>query len=207
MFKGIAASPGIATGRVYIYRKREPVIHREHIAAVHVPAEEERLDEAVRLSKIQLEDLRDKVAQELGASEASIFEAHLMMLDDPAFVPEIKDTIRQELIKAEHALFKVVERYVQTFNAIEDEYLKGRAADLKDIGERLAGNLLGMAATPWRSPEDAVIPPLTCTDTARLDKSRCRALLLKWAAAPRTRRSWPAHGNPGSRYRRHYRQG
>jgi len=182
MFKGIAASPGIAAGRVYIYRKREPVIHREHIAAVHVPAEEERLDEAVRLSKIQLEDLRDKVAQELGASEASIFEAHLMMLDDPAFVPEIKDTIRQELIKAEHALFKVVERYVQTFNAIEDEYLKGRAADLKDIGERLAGNLLGMAGNTLEDlPEDAVIlaVDLAPSDTARLDKSRCRAFVTE----------------------------
>ena len=105
-----------------------------------------------------------------------------MMLDDPAFVPEIKDTIRQELIKAEHALFKVVERYVQTFNAIEDEYLKGRAADLKDIGERLAGNLLGMAGNTLEDlPEDAVIlaVDLAPSDTARLDKSRCRAFVTE----------------------------
>ncbi len=182
MFKGIAASPGIVVGRAVVYRKQVPVVDQSHITASETATEETKLDKAVRLSRDQLVALREKVAQELGADQAAIFEAHLMMLEDPVFIPEVKAVIRQGLIRAEYALFKVVEKHVQNFNAIEDPYLKERAVDLKDIGERIAGNLLGPAfSTLDDLPADAVIlaHDLTPSDTVSLDKSRCKAFVTE----------------------------
>lgn len=178
MFKGVAASPGIVIGKVYVVKDQIVTINTKAISAGNVDSEITRFDSAVKESRAQLESIHDKAERELGKEKAEIFAAHLMVLDDVVFLNEIKEKIGKDCIAADNALTQVVDKYVAMFDAMDDEYLKERAADIKDIGDRLVKNLLGIKTQSLAEIAEEVIvlaKDLTPSDTAQMNKQTVKA--------------------------------
>lgn len=174
--KGIKASGGIAVGRVYLYLKDVKI---ERKAVEDRNAEVKRLEEAIESSILQLKTIKQKSMEEIGEKSAAIFDAHMMILEDPEFIPEIKSKVMDDGINAEYAVSSVVEKYSEIFSSMEDEYLRERGADIKDVGGRIVANLLGYTPDLKDIPEGCVIvaKDLTPSDTASLDKSKVKAFL------------------------------
>jgi len=173
MLKGISASPKIAIGKVFVYEK-ELKFERRTIDEKEVDNELKRLDNAIAKSKSELAELRDETAKKIGEKEAKIFEAHLLMLDDPALITEVKKRIRST-INAEAAVDEVVESFVAMFDQMEDQYMKERAIDVQDVGERIIRNLLGKefgSLADLREQVVVIADNLTPSDTARMDKAK-----------------------------------
>ncbi|MCD6484688.1 MAG: phosphoenolpyruvate--protein phosphotransferase [Candidatus Odinarchaeota archaeon] len=171
MLKGIPASPGIAIGRAYIYKK-EIVVAERKIEEGQVEEELKRFRVALEASRRQLLRIKEKTSRELGENEAEIFQAQLMMLEDPMFVNEVENKIRCGK-NAEAAVNEVVENLVSAFSAIKDEYLKERALDIQDVGERVIKNLLGYEGSPELAQKAVVIAKdLTPSDTACMNIKR-----------------------------------
>lgn len=178
MIKGIAASPGIEIGKAYVLKEYPIFIDKNKISGEEIAVEIKKLNQAIAEAKEQLEKIREQAEKEMGTDKAEIFNAHLMMLEDEVFLNEIRDKIKAESIRAEYALTLVVEVYIAMFQNIEDEYLRERAADIKDIGDRLVKNILHipMQSLANLSAEVIVIAKdLTPSDTAQMDKDFVRA--------------------------------
>ncbi|MDD2212610.1 MAG: phosphoenolpyruvate--protein phosphotransferase [Clostridia bacterium] len=178
MIKGIAASPGIEIGKAYVLKEYPIFIDKNKISGEEIAVEIKKLNQAIAEAKEQLEKIREQAEKEMGTDKAEIFNAHLMMLEDEVFLNEIRDKIKAESIRAEYALTLVVEVYIEMFQNIEDEYLRERAADIKDIGDRLVKNILHipMQSLANLSAEVIVIAKdLTPSDTAQMDKDFVRA--------------------------------
>ncbi|MCM8710756.1 phosphoenolpyruvate--protein phosphotransferase [Clostridium sp. SYSU_GA19001] len=178
MKKGIAASRGYAIGKVVLNEKEEAVVVERKIE--NAAEEKNRLQAAVSLSREQITKIMAKAEAEMGADKAAVFESHIMLLDDPEFVGAIEASIEGAMINAEKALKDTVDMYMGIFESMEDEYMKERAADVKDVGNRILNNLLGIATEAVEvSGNDAVIVAhdLTPSDTAGLDKSKVVAFL------------------------------
>ncbi|MDK2879409.1 MAG: phosphoenolpyruvate-protein phosphotransferase system enzyme [Thermoanaerobacteraceae bacterium] len=178
MLKGIAASPGIEIGKAYVLKEQKVTINRENIADNMVEKEIKRLEEAIVKSKDQLEKIKEKAERELGQDKAEIFGAHLMVLEDPVFLDEIKAKIRETRITAENAVSIVSQNYIEMFNNMEDEYLKERAADVKDVSDRIIKNILGVPIETLANISEKVIviaKDLTPSDTAQMNKQKVLA--------------------------------
>ncbi len=168
MYKGIAASPGIAVGRAFVLQPEgAPVAY----AAGDAAAELARFEAAVGGARAELGALRDRVARQVGEEEAGVFDAHLMMLDDPALVDEVTGAIRGGA-PAPEAVEQTVAALVAMFESIEDEYLRERAADVRDVGRRLVQHLTGAGTQgvgALTEPRVIIAHDLTPSDTAQLD--------------------------------------
>jgi phosphotransferase system enzyme I (PtsI) len=141
IIKGIAASPGLAFGKVCFWSDPENV-PRYTIEADQVPNELARLDEALVTARRQLADLQDRVEKEIGHEEAAIFTSHSLLLDDPAFYARVEKFLTQEHINLEAALEKAIDDIVKVLKKIPDLYLRERADDFRDVGRRVLENLL-----------------------------------------------------------------
>jgi phosphotransferase system enzyme I (PtsI) len=178
MKKGIAASKGYAIGKVVLKEHEELVIAERKID--NLEAEKARLQGALTLSREQLERIREKAEAEMGADKAAVFESHIMLLDDPEFVGAIEANVESAMINAEKALTDVVSMFVSIFDSMDDEYMRERAADVKDVGNRILNNLLGKSMEGMGELENntiVVAHDLTPSDTAELDKSKVIAFL------------------------------
>jgi len=144
-YKGIGVSPGIAIGRAVIVEKREAQIYRVPIHEAEVAAEVTRFLEALEKTRDELQDLKHKVSRSMGDEFASIFEAHMMIVGDASFTDKVIQKIESELVNAEWALSEVQEELLARFQSFEDEYLRERVADVKDVSERVLRNLTGIA--------------------------------------------------------------
>jgi phosphotransferase system enzyme I (PtsI) len=169
--KGIAASAGIAVGKAYVYRPVELAVDRWRVEDTE--AELARLQRALEESREQLAGIHAKAQAEVGEDTARIFEAHLLFLDDPVLLEEVRGKIETERLNAEAALADAIEGYAAIFEALEDEYMRARAADVRDVGQRVLRNLLGGGAEPLTelsSPAIVVARDLTPSDTAQMNK-------------------------------------
>ncbi|MBB6633682.1 phosphoenolpyruvate--protein phosphotransferase [Cohnella thailandensis] len=169
---GIAASPGIAIAKAFRFGHAAPTPERKTIADSETEAEAARFREAVRLAQGEIEEIRAQTERRLGAQKAEIFEAHLMLLEDPDLVDVTLDKIAEEKINAEYALYEVTNAVVDMLQEMEDELLRERAADVKDVSGRVMGHLIGQpyASLSGLSEESVVIAEdLTPSDTAQLD--------------------------------------
>ncbi len=177
MIKGIAASPGIEIGKAHVIKPQQVNINIRTIAEEDLEREIKRLEEAIDSSKSQLKQIKEKAEKELGADKAEIFGAHLMVLEDPVFLDEIVSKIKTESITADNAVSQVVKNYIEIFNNMEDEYMKERAADIKDVGERIVKNILGVSTDSFVFSEKVIIiaKDLTPSDTAQMDKDKVLA--------------------------------
>ena len=170
--QGIGASPGIAIGPTFQFAKVEVDVERREVEDPE--AEWERFEAALEKAREQLEQVLAKAEEETGAEEASIFEAHLMMLEDPELLEEVGAAIEEEDLNAEAAIHEAAESYAQMLEAMEDEYLGARAADVRDVAERVVRVLLDLPQSPAAElTESSVIlaRDLTPSDTVLLDKS------------------------------------
>jgi phosphotransferase system enzyme I (PtsI) len=138
--------------------------------------EVERLEKALVLTRHQILEIQRKVGEGMGAQEGSIFEAHLLVLEDRTLLDEVVRVIREEKVNAEHAFHTVAERYAATLAAIEDEYLRERATDMRDVTTRVLNNLLGLEEEAdlrhLKEPCIIVCHDLTPSNTAQLDKRK-----------------------------------
>jgi len=178
MKKGIAASRGYAIGKVALKVKKEQAIVERKIE--NIEEEKIRFDEAVEKSRQQLTKIKEKTKVEMGEDKAEVFESHLMLLDDPEFTGSVVSSIESNKINSEKALKDVVDMFLSMFEAMDDEYMRERAADVRDVGNRILNNLLGIAMNGMKSLDNntvVVAHDLTPSDTAELDKSKVIAFL------------------------------
>ncbi|AAK81027.1 phosphotransferase system enzyme I (PtsI) [Clostridium acetobutylicum] len=171
--KGISASKGYAIGHVFIKADNEVKIVEKKISDIE--SEKARLQGAVEKAREQLTKIKEKAEKDLGADKAAVFESHMMFLDDPDFIGSAENIISDEMINAEKALENVMKNYVAIFEGIEDEYVKERIADVKDVGNRVLQNLAGNDMTSLADVDNntvVVAHDLTPSDTAQLDKNR-----------------------------------
>ena len=129
MKKGISASKGYAIGNVVLQESQEIIITEKSISNVNL--EKARLQSAINLSKEQLILIKNKAELEMGVDKASVFESHIMLLDDPEFIGSVENDIESNLINAEKALDNTTKSFLIIFEEIEDEYLRERASELK----------------------------------------------------------------------------
>ncbi len=145
--KGVAASPGIVTAPGFLYQKRELDIPEYFVNETGIDAELERFDTALVETRKQIQGIRGDIAINLGEDEAKIFDAHLMVLEDVALLGETHDEVRRTKNNVEYCFHRVSQKYIEFFTNIDDEYLKERVNDIRDVARRLLGNLLGHADT------------------------------------------------------------
>lgn len=180
VLKGIAASPGIAIGKPLVIRTSEPEI--SEIKIEDVSAELERFRNAIKSSRTQLIKISSITKQKLGADESAIFESHILILEDPEYIGIAEGKIRSEHINAEYALNEVTDKYIALFEGMDNEYMRERAADVKDIFKRLINNLQGredLDLTKLSSQRIIVAGELTPSETARLDKDNAIGLVVE----------------------------
>ena len=169
---GIGASPGIAIGPAFRFAKVEVDVERRNVE--DRAAEWRRLETALEAARGQLQEVFAKAEAESGAEEAAIFEAHAMMLEDPELLAEVRTAIEQEGLNAEAAIHEATEGYAQMLEAMDDEYLSARAADVRDVAERVIRVLLDVPQSPAEEltqPSVILARELTPSDTVLLDKS------------------------------------
>jgi phosphotransferase system enzyme I (PtsI) len=172
MFTGIAASRGIAIGPAFILQEFSPVVTRVTLSPEDSEKELDRLNQAILETKEQIETIKKRAEEELGAEEAEIFAAHLMMVSDPEFLGAIRNHVTEQRVNAEAAIQEVVDMYVNLFSAMDDEYMRERAADVRDVGRRILRNLMGIKDISLSElSEDVVVlaHDLTPSDTAQLN--------------------------------------
>ncbi len=141
--KGIGVSPGIVAGPVLLLKSDDVPLPEYAISAEGVPREMLRLEAALIETRRQLNEIQRRVGEAMGSESAGIFEAHLHVVDDPSFVDEIYRDVREKKKNIEKILFEVAERYAQTLLQMEDDYLRERATDIRDVTRRILRNLAG----------------------------------------------------------------
>ncbi|MCX0501244.1 phosphoenolpyruvate-protein phosphotransferase PtsI [Erwinia billingiae] len=172
MISGILASPGIAFGKALLLKEDEIVINRKKIAADQVEQEVQRFLDGRTKAASQLEAIRIKAGESLGEEKAAIFEGHIMLLEDEELEQEIIALIKDDLSSADSAAHSVIEGQAKALEELDDEYLKERAADVRDIGKRLLQNILGLHIVDLSAIADEVLlvaKDLTPSETAQLN--------------------------------------
>src|SRR5438552_4819062 len=144
IFRGIPVSAGVCRGKILVVDRTRPRIDGRKLADSQIPEEINRLEKALVLTRQQILEVQRKVSKAMGAQEGSIFDAHLLVLEDRTLLDEVIRVIQEEKVNAEHAFHMVAERYAATLSAIEDDYLRERATDMRDVTARVLSNLLGL---------------------------------------------------------------
>lgn len=180
MAKGNGGASGIAIGKAFVLPDREWEFSDSVIDVNDLAFEFERLHEGVRISKTELTQIKQEIAQVLGVEESHIFDAHLAILEDPAFMNEVAAIIQRQYKAAEVAVKEVVDKFVNMFDLLDDEYMKERALDIKDVGTRLLKHLLGAieeTPPPEGQPYIIVARELTPSQLAHLDANDLMAIV------------------------------
>ena len=142
LFRGIAVSAGICRGKILVLDRAQHVITRRDLPDPEIMTEISRFEQALVQTRQQISEVQRKVAASMGAKEGDIFDAHLLMLEDQMLVDEVIRTIREQKVNAESAFHEVSERYAAALAGVNDEYLRERATDMRDLTSRVLDNLL-----------------------------------------------------------------
>lgn len=171
-YKGKSVFGGIAIGRIKVYNKSEQQVKRVHIDDTE--HEKKRYYAAIDKAAMQLQELYDKAVKEVGEANAAIFEMHQIMLTDDDYKESVENIIDSQHVNAEYAVAQTGDNYAAMFAAMEDEYMRGRSADVKDISERLINILSGFNASSMVSDEPVIIvaEDLAPSETVQLDKDK-----------------------------------
>ncbi|GAA3718003.1 phosphoenolpyruvate--protein phosphotransferase [Salinicoccus jeotgali] len=174
ILKGIGASDGVAIAPVYSLEEPDLSFDDKSIEAGQEDAEVEKFKAAFNQSKVEITKIRNHAEQTVGPEHAAIFDAHLLVLDDPEFLGPIEAHIRNDQKSAPQALLETRDQFVAIFDGMDDEYMKERAADIKDVSKRALANMLGRelpSPSKIDTPVVIVAEDLTPSDTAQLDKN------------------------------------
>lgn len=177
--QGKTVFDGVAVGRILFFGKKQETVKRERIE--NAEEEKKRLMEALDVSLDQLTVLYEKALKEVGEANAAIFEIHQMMLQDGDYLDAISNMIVSQKVNAEFAVATTGDHFSQMFASMEDEYMKARAADVKDISERLIRVLMGSAEQEVTSQDSVIIiaEDLAPSETIQLDKSKVKAFVTR----------------------------
>ena len=175
IIRGIPVSPGVCRGTILVLgRSHEDKIPKHPVDEAKLPDEVKRLEQALIETRRQIIEVQRQVNRALGAEDATIFDAHLLVLEDPTLIEEVSRIIFHEKVSAEYAFQQVADKYARTLSAIDDEYLRERAADMRDVTARILNNLLGRSddfdPRKLREPCIIISYDLTPSRTAQLDK-------------------------------------
>ncbi len=179
---GISASPGIAYGPTFVYRKAELEVPEYQISEDKRPAEIERFNQALMATRGQITVIRDQVEKNLGEEEAQIFDAHLMVLEDQALISETEREIHTTGKNVEACFNTVAQRYIRAFAEIDDEYLRERAGDIRDVAFRVLHNLMGQTAeslSELLGRRIVVADDIAPSDAATLDRSSALGIVTE----------------------------
>ncbi|HCT0333261.1 TPA: phosphoenolpyruvate--protein phosphotransferase [Staphylococcus pseudintermedius] len=171
IIKGIAASDGVAIAKAYLLV--EPDLSFSNEKTDQPEAEVQKFNEALNNSKIELTKIRNHAEEQLGADKAAIFDAHLLVLDDPELIQPIEEKIKNESASAPQALTEVTQNFITIFESMDNEYMKERAADIRDVAKRVLAHILGVELPNPSIIDESVIivaHDLTPSDTAQLNK-------------------------------------
>ncbi|MDE0563355.1 MULTISPECIES: phosphoenolpyruvate--protein phosphotransferase [unclassified Exiguobacterium] len=169
--KGIGASAGIAVAKAFVMETPSFDIPTHKIE--DVAAEKARFQDAIAQSKTELEEIREHTLRELGPDKAEIFSAHLLIVEDPEIVSQVNDKIESENMNAAKALDEVAQTMIMIFESMDNEYMRERAADVRDVTKRVLAHILGVTfVTPASISEEVIIiaEDLTPSDTAQLNR-------------------------------------
>ncbi|HFD6417387.1 TPA: phosphoenolpyruvate--protein phosphotransferase [Staphylococcus aureus] len=172
LIKGIAASDGVAIAKAYLLVEPDLTFDKNE-KVTDVEGEVAKFNSAIEASKVELTKIRNNAEVQLGADKAAIFDAHLLVLDDPELIQPIQDKIKNENANAATALTDVTTQFVTIFESMDNEYMKERAADIRDVSKRVLSHILGIELpNPSMIDESVVIVgnDLTPSDTAQLNK-------------------------------------
>ena len=172
IYKGKSVFGGIAIGKISVYKKDEQLVKRVKIE--DADAEMERYTDARNIAAAQLQKLYDKALKEVGEANAAIFEVHQMMLEDEDYNESVENIIHSQMVNAEYAVASTADNFSQMFEAMDDDYMRGRAADVRDISERVITVLAGGAGSGLDSDEPVIIAAddLAPSETVQLDKDK-----------------------------------
>lgn len=173
MMKGIGVSPGIVLGKVLIYKKSKTLIKKKDIK--NMDNELMKFEKSINIAANEIQTIYDKTVESVGEKEAEIFNSHKDILEDPEFINDVKEKIIKEKVNVEWAVKESMEYYISLLGKIEDNYLKERALDLKDVCNRLTRILLGEKSIDLKDIDREVIlvaKDLTPSDTVSMDKDK-----------------------------------
>ena len=174
IFRGIPVSSGVCRGKILVLDRARPAIDKRPVSDSAVAEEINRLEKALVRTRHQILEVQHKVSHAMGAQEGSIFDAHLLVLEDRTLLDEVVRVVHEEKVNAEYAFHSVAERYAATLAAIEDDYLRERATDMRDVTARVLNNLLGLEdevdLRHLKEPCIIIGHDLTPSNTAQLDK-------------------------------------
>jgi phosphotransferase system enzyme I (PtsI) len=174
-YKGIAVSPGIAMGKVFIFDSQDEVIIARMIREEDIPKEIARFEEALIATRREILHIQKQITHKMGVEHAEIFNAHLMVLEDRALIEEVTKRLEKERHSVEYVFQQVIKKYSEIFSQINDEYLKERASDIRDVGRRVLHNLTGKRKDDLiHLPEEMIVIAydLSPSDTALMHKER-----------------------------------
>lgn len=179
VFNGKGVFGGIAMGKLSLYKRKEQQIKRYHVEDIE--GEITRFETAKSQSVEQLKGLYDKALAEVGEANAMIFEVHQMMLEDLDYLDSITNMIKTQNVNAEFAVGTTADNFAQIFSSMEDEYMKERAADIKDVSERILANLSGEVGMELKTDEPVIIvaDDLAPSETVQLDKDKVLAFVTQ----------------------------
>jgi len=152
VYKGIAVSGGICRGKVLVLHQAAVEVPRYEVAESGLAGQVERLQQALVETRQQILEVQRQVSQALNAKDASIFDAHLLVLEDPTLIDSVTSLIYQKKINVEAAFHEFAEKYQETLRAINDAYLQERATDMRDVTSRILDNLMGRRAPRVAQP-------------------------------------------------------
>ena len=178
MILGTGASPGIAMGKILLLQNQELII--ENKITTDTEAEKTKFLKALGASKDELSRIKDKALIELGEEKAAIFESHLMVLEDPELISSTETKIEAEKFNADYAFKAVTTEFINIFEAMDNEYMRERAADIKDVSQRVLRHLLGIASVDLSILKEEVLlvsNDLTPSETATMDKEKVLGFL------------------------------
>ena len=170
--EGKSVFGGVSIGKLMFYKRNEKVIRRTHVD--DVDAEWKRFEEAKNTAIDQLKVLYDKAIEDVGEANAMIFEIHQMMLDDLDYLESIEGIIRTQSVNAEYAVSTTADNFAQMFASMDDAYMQGRAADVKDVSERVLDILCGVSNGTREMTEPCIVAAddLAPSETVQLDKEK-----------------------------------
>lgn len=173
VYRGIPVSGGVTRGPIYALKQSDNCIPKRRIAEEQIPAELERLEKALIQTRQQIMDVQRQVEEAMGAEDASIFDAHLLVLEDSTLLDEVTRYLHIHNVNVEQAYHEVAEKYADTLSRIDDDYLRERGSDLRDVTSRVLNNLMGLAdssMTGLQEPSIVLSHDLSPSTTAQMDK-------------------------------------
>src|SRR5215471_12410868 len=172
-FEGIGVSPGIAFGGIHVVRDDLDEVVRYHIAPSRIADEMGRFEAGLIQTRMQILEMQQRIAESIGAKDAAIFDAHLLVVEDRTLIDEVLRKLKTDLCNVEWAFQEVATRYAETLSKIDDPYLRERALDIQDVTKRVIRNLQGKAPKAFLSlgqPHILVVHNLTPSDTASMSR-------------------------------------